>query len=515
MTGSPPGPRPRPARLRRALACLAAAALARPAAATWSVVVVDDGTGEVCIAAATCLLGLDLRDTLAVVRVGEGAAAAQSFIDSTGANRKTIWDGFAAGLEPAEILAALAASDSQHLTRQYGIVRAGAPPAVFTGSDAGTAKGALFGQSGTLRYAIQGNVLTGKLVLARARDALLATPGDLSQRVMAAMEAARALGGDGRCSCNVNHPTSCGVPPPSFKTSALIGFLVVARPGDADGVCTQALGCANGSYYAALDVKGKPNVDAVDDLRAQYDAWRAALSGRPDHFRSRLRADAAALPADGLAQARVVVELADVDGLPLGRGGALLRVERADGAAPLTAVGPVTDRGDGTYAFTVTAGARAGLERLVVAADDGLAPVTLHPPLELRLDPPAPLHVGRDAVSASTEVSVPFVIDAGPQAAGAAYWLLASAAGTAPGTAFAGVVVPLNPDGVYLYTLAHPGPPNLPGSRGLLDGAGRATARLVARPDVLAPVAGLHLDWAAVVPARAFATNAVGLDVAP
>ena len=64
-------------------------------------------------------------------------------------------------------------------------------------------------------YAIQGNILMGSPVILDVETALRNTPGDLSQKVMAAMEAARDMGGDGRCSCDEQFPESCGTPPPA------------------------------------------------------------------------------------------------------------------------------------------------------------------------------------------------------------------------------------------------------------------------------------------------------------
>ena len=52
---------------------------------------------------------------------------------------------------------------------------------------------------------------------------------------MAAMQAARSMGGDGRCSCSPTLPTSCGSPPPSFTKSAHIAYMMVARAGDTEG----------------------------------------------------------------------------------------------------------------------------------------------------------------------------------------------------------------------------------------------------------------------------------------
>ena len=70
--------------------------------------VVDTATGEVCVAAATCLKGVDLQNLLPVLRVGVGGAAAQSAVDLTAKNRFRIWQGFLDGTPPEDILAELA-----------------------------------------------------------------------------------------------------------------------------------------------------------------------------------------------------------------------------------------------------------------------------------------------------------------------------------------------------------------------------------------------------------------------
>ena len=91
------------------------------------------------------------------------------------------------------------------------------------------------GEQGSLVYAIQGNVLTGDPVVFEAERTLLSSTGDLGQRVMAAMETARAFGGDGRCSCSYGAPTNCGSPPPNFDKSAHVAFLIISRIGDEEG----------------------------------------------------------------------------------------------------------------------------------------------------------------------------------------------------------------------------------------------------------------------------------------
>src|SRR5262245_16867692 len=263
---------------------LIALLLAGPVSATWSIIIVDLATGEIAIGSATCLTTFDLLQVSPVVIVGVGAAAAQSYIDIGAVNRVFIHDQLLLGTTPAQILALLATIDPNHQTRQYGIADTVGGYISFTGNQAGIFAGQITGQSGTLRYAIQGNVLTGLPVLQMAEQAILNTPGDLAAKLMASMQAARAMGGDGRCSCSPGNPTGCGSPPPSFTKSAHIGYMVVARPGDIDGPCTAATGCAAGTYYlkhnVAFQLASAP--DPVLQLQTLFNSWRTFWTGRPD-----------------------------------------------------------------------------------------------------------------------------------------------------------------------------------------------------------------------------------------
>src|SRR5262249_55131265 len=212
--------------MRKPLLVIACAiCAAAPIRATWSIVVVDTRTHEIAIGSATCLANFDLARALPVVRVGLGAAAAQSAIDSTGRNRRRIWDEFALGTAPNDILHILDGIDTLYETRQYGIVDARGRAATFTGALCGAYASGLTGEIGTMVYAIQGSGIPGQPVLSMAEAALISTPGGIPEKLMAAMEAARSMGGDGRCSCNPNAPDSCGSPPPNFTKSAHIGFM--------------------------------------------------------------------------------------------------------------------------------------------------------------------------------------------------------------------------------------------------------------------------------------------------
>jgi hypothetical protein len=231
--------------------------LAIPAKATWSIVIVDLATGEIAIGIATCLTGFDLRPNTVVVVPGRGVAAAQSFVGPLSL-RQLIRQGFISGDTATQILAQLAAADPGHQSRQYGIVSLTGGEVTFTGTGAGAWAGGVTGQTGTLRYAIQGNVLTGQPVVVAAEQALVGTVGTLGDKLMAAMEAARQFGGDGRCSCSQAAPTSCGSPPPSFTKSAHIGLMILSRPSDLDAPCTSGSGCGAGDYWLDLNVANQP-----------------------------------------------------------------------------------------------------------------------------------------------------------------------------------------------------------------------------------------------------------------
>ena len=210
------------------------AAAASSADATWSIILIDTRTGEVALGSATCLTNFDLQAGTPVLLTGIGGATAQSFVDTTSQNRTFIRDHLVYGTDPEMIVELLADFDSGHQTRQYGIADAMGGTATFSGTGAGDWKGGVTGKIGDIVYAIQGNVLTGEPVVLMAEQAVIDTPGDLAAKMMAGMEAARLMGGDGRCSCAPNNPTGCGSPPPDFDKSAHIAYMLIGRTGDVD-----------------------------------------------------------------------------------------------------------------------------------------------------------------------------------------------------------------------------------------------------------------------------------------
>lgn len=263
--------------------CLLLLLAMKPAAATWSIAVIDADSQETVLAAATCVANFDLLRETAVVRAGVGGGIAQAAVDVSGARRLLIDQGLRNGQSSSDIVTALinlGAGSAQH-----GVVGAGAGAATQTGAQ--TLRDALgvAGQIGNLHYAIQGNLLASPSVVTLAETSLRSSNGALIERVQLAMEAARAAGGDARCSCTSwNSTTGCVNPIPNFPKAAHIGYLLAARAGDGDDPECTTSGCADGSYYLKLNIANQSTtaVDPVLQLRAQLDTTLQTLVNVPD-----------------------------------------------------------------------------------------------------------------------------------------------------------------------------------------------------------------------------------------
>jgi len=359
-----------------------------PVKATWSIVLGDSSTGEVAVGTVTCLTSFDLLAIIPVVLVERGAAAVQASGDFEGIRRPVIFDGLLAGDSPMTILDELALI-AGHESRQYGIVDTQARTLTFSGNQTLAWTGGLSGTDGTLSYAIQGNILTGACVVNDIELAILNTPGDIPDKLMAGMQAARTAGGDSRCSCPGPDPEACGCPVPVFDKSGHIGTMVVARPGDSDDDECNLNGCADGDYFLTINVPnqtvGAP--DPVDQLQSLFDSFRQDHLGRPDAGQTEVSFQPSQVPPNGTTTQTMVLQLNDWQGLPATSAISSVQVTHASESDGLSTIGAVTNMGGGLVNIELTAGTGPGTDVFQVVVNDGIRPVQLMPNPGLEFDP--------------------------------------------------------------------------------------------------------------------------------
>jgi len=262
------------------LVALLTALLPAALSATWSVIAIDRRTGRVVVASATCvaqerLLGFPakgLMDVQAIVVPGVGVAAAQAGVDRTRANQTLIYEQIQEGTHPEEILLMLK-EDPDIERRQFAVVDVQGRCMGFSGSGNSAASLAVADSvPGTgIVFSVQGNILASDDVVHLAVAAFKDAAGDVTDRVMAAMEAADAAGGDNRCDCSTEP-----VPPaPCTTRTAHVAYILAADPDDAVGESFN-----DGDYFMYVNVTDQdiqPDEDAnpVKTLRMRYDAWKA------------------------------------------------------------------------------------------------------------------------------------------------------------------------------------------------------------------------------------------------
>jgi uncharacterized Ntn-hydrolase superfamily protein len=263
---------------------LAALALPATAHATWSVIAVDRSTGRVVIASATCVNGDDvfLPSVQAVVVPGKGVAACQAAVDRTHTNQMLVYQELQKGTDPAAIVEMLS-KDPAFASRQFGIVDLQGRAAGHSGASNGKVSEDRHGQvPGTeIFYSIQGNILRPGEVVPNAVKAFLGATGAMTDRVMAAMEAADASGGDSRCACPPPPADGAAVKIACDGKTAHVAYILMAEKSDTSGDSHN-----NGHYTLFLRVaqpdKGAnairegENLNPVKTLRVRYDAWRKA-----------------------------------------------------------------------------------------------------------------------------------------------------------------------------------------------------------------------------------------------
>jgi uncharacterized Ntn-hydrolase superfamily protein len=174
------------------LAAAAPSPAARPAPArpvhTYSIVARDPATGEMGVAVQSHWFSVG--SVVSFAEAGVGAVATQSIVDP-GYGPLGL-DLMRAGKSAPEALAALLAGDGNREVRQVGMVDAQGRVATHTGKLCIPAAG---GQAGT-QYAVQANLMEKATVWPAMARAFEAAHGDLAERMLAALDAAQAEGGD-------------------------------------------------------------------------------------------------------------------------------------------------------------------------------------------------------------------------------------------------------------------------------------------------------------------------------
>ena len=162
-----------------------------PRVATFSVVAADPRTGEVGVAVQSRFLAVGA--VVPWAQAGAGAMATQSLANTTyGPEGLRL---LAAGKSPDDVVKTLTEKDPARAVRQLGVVSADGRAATFTGAECHAWAGGRLGSN----FAVQGNILAGEAVVQAMAESLEKSEGgELAQRMIDALAAGQAAGGDKR-----------------------------------------------------------------------------------------------------------------------------------------------------------------------------------------------------------------------------------------------------------------------------------------------------------------------------
>lgn len=158
--------------------------------ATFSVVGYDSATGDLGIAVQSKFFAVGA--VVPWAKAGVGAIATQAFANTTFGPRGL--ELLAQGHDAAGVTQLLTESDSLRERRQLGVVDAHGRAASFTGKDCMAWAGHESGDG----FTVQGNILASPEVVAAMARAWRETRGMVGDRLLAALEAGQAAGGDSR-----------------------------------------------------------------------------------------------------------------------------------------------------------------------------------------------------------------------------------------------------------------------------------------------------------------------------
>jgi uncharacterized Ntn-hydrolase superfamily protein len=155
---------------------------------TYSIVARDPATGE--LGAAVQSHWFSVGSVVSWVRPGAGAVATQSIAEI--AHGPNALDRLAEGLEPASAIAAVLREDPLARNRQLGVVDASGRVAAHSGDGCIEHAGDVQGEG----FSAQANMMAGASVPSAIAAAYETAEGDLGERLLVALDAGEAAGGD-------------------------------------------------------------------------------------------------------------------------------------------------------------------------------------------------------------------------------------------------------------------------------------------------------------------------------
>lgn len=211
---------------------------------TFSIIAIDPLTYEVGGAGATCYQTVN---DIADVHPGIGYIHTQSYMNAS--NQAMAQELMNKHFAPQTIIDSLQKIDAEHKPelRQYAVIDLanGGRTAAFTGDSCFDYKGARIGKT----YVIIGNILAGPHILDAMESGYLTTEGSLSDKLMAALQAAKVPGADKRCT--------------EKKVSSLSAYMIVAKPQDTPA-----------QYFLNLNIENVYPQDPIDVLQTNYNKWK-------------------------------------------------------------------------------------------------------------------------------------------------------------------------------------------------------------------------------------------------
>ncbi|MCI0402163.1 MAG: DUF1028 domain-containing protein [Acidobacteria bacterium] len=178
-----------------AVLLLIAAGLSQPPpadrfTATFSIAAYDPATGDLGVAVASKFPAVGAMVPFA--QAGVGAVATQALANlEYGPKGLQMME---RGLSASEAMARLTENDPQRDDRQLGLVDAKGRSAAWTGKSCFNYAGHVTGEN----FSAQGNILAGPEVVQAIAKSFQSSKGSLAERLMAALEAGDAAGGDRR-----------------------------------------------------------------------------------------------------------------------------------------------------------------------------------------------------------------------------------------------------------------------------------------------------------------------------